>query len=87
MPGLRLKPELLGWLQTRHGLYVDQLPPGDGFGPASITERQALQENRQAFTSRLWEVGFYRDLSDAYISQTVTLRYEIGIDATSAQQP
>lgn len=79
--------ELLSWLRTRYGLYVDQLPPGDGFGPASITERQALQENRQAFTSRLREVGFYRDLSDAYISQTVTPRYEIGLDTSLVQKP
>ena len=26
------------------------------------------------------EVGFYRDLSDAYITQTVTPRYQIGLD-------
>ncbi|MFM7471723.1 MAG: methylation-associated defense system protein MAD7 [Nodosilinea sp.] len=75
--------ELLHWLRTRYGLYIDQLPEGDGFGPAGITDRQALQDNRRAFTSRLREVGFYRDLSDAYISQTVTPRYEIGLDASS----
>ena len=44
---LRLKPELLGWLQTRYGLYVNQLPHSDGFGSTSITERQAFQENRR----------------------------------------
>ncbi|MEM1278496.1 MAG: hypothetical protein AAGG53_00445 [Cyanobacteria bacterium P01_H01_bin.152] len=78
--------ELLSFLRERYGLYVDQLPDGDGFGAASITERQALQENRRAFTSRLREVGFYRDLSDAYISQTVTPRYEIGLETSTAKQ-
>ena len=78
--------ELLRWLQTRYGLYVDQLPEGDGFGPASITDRQALQDNRRAFTSRLREVGFYRDLSDAYISQTVTPRYEIGLEGSGSNR-
>ena len=69
--------ELLEYLRDRYGLYIDQLPTEDGFSAPSIIERQALKENRQAFTDRLREVGFYRDLSDAYITQTVKPRYEI----------
>ena len=34
--------------------------------------------------SRLREIGFYRDLSDAYVTQTVTPRYRIGKDADVA---
>lgn len=73
--------ELLVFLRERYGLYIDQLPRGDGFGVASIADRQALRENAQSFVSRLREVGFYRDLSDAYVAQTITPRYQIATDA------
>lgn len=68
---------LLTWLRERYGLHIDRLPRGDGFGAPSIEDRAALRENTAAFTARLREVGFYRDLSDAYVSQTVTPRYRI----------
>ena len=44
---------------------------------ATIADRKALRENQKAFVSRLREIGFYRDLSDAYVTQTVTPRYRI----------
>jgi hypothetical protein len=69
--------ELLACLRDRYGLYIDQLPQGDGFGPPSITDRQALRSNLSAFIARLREVGFFRDLSDAYVTQTITPRYRI----------
>jgi hypothetical protein len=68
---------LLTWLRERYGLHIDRLPRGDGFGAPSIEDRAALRENTAAFTARLREVGFYRDLSDASVSQTVTPRYRI----------
>lgn len=68
---------LLTWLRERYGLHIDRLPRGDGFGMPSIEDRAALRENTAAFTARLREVGFYRDLSDAHVSQTVTPRYRI----------
>jgi hypothetical protein len=68
---------LMTWLRNRYGLYVDRLPQVDGFGEPSISDRKALRANAQAFTDRLREVGFYRDLSDAYVTQTVTPRYRI----------
>lgn len=68
---------LLTWLRERYGLHIDSLPRGDGFGAPSIEDRAALRDNTAAFTARLREVGFYRDLSDAYVSQTVTPRYRI----------
>ncbi len=73
--------ELLVFLRERYGLYIDQLPRGDGFGAPNITDRQALRENAKSFVSRLREVGFYRDLSDAYVTQTITPRYKIATDA------
>lgn len=75
---------LLLFLRERYGLHIDRLPQGDGFDPPSISDRAALRANLQAFTARLRDVGFYRDLSDAYVTQTVTPRYRIGLDGTSA---
>ena len=69
--------EFLKILRERYGLYIDQLPDGDGFGPAIVTDHSALRENRAAFIARLREIGFYSDLSDAYLAQTITPRYEI----------
>jgi hypothetical protein len=68
---------LLTWLRERYGLYIDRLPRGDGFGAPSMEDRAALRQNTAAFSTRLREVGFYLDLSDAYVSQTVTPRYRI----------
>jgi hypothetical protein len=68
---------LLTFLRERYGLYIDQLPPAEGFGAPSIDDRKALRANVQAFTARLREIGFYRDLSDAYVTQTVVPRYTI----------
>lgn len=68
---------LLAFLRARYGLYIDQLPPGDGFTTPSHDDRAALRANATAFTNRLREIGFYRDLSDAYVTQTVTPRYEV----------
>ena len=69
--------DLLSFLRARYGLYIDQLPPGEGFATPTIDERKALRSNVQAFTGRLREIGFYRDLSDAYVTQTVVPRYTI----------
>lgn len=69
--------DLLAFLRERYGLYIDQLPPGEVFASPTIDERKALRSNVQAFTGRLREIGFYRDLSDAYVTQTVVPRYTI----------
>jgi len=69
--------DLLSFLRERYGLYIDQLPPGEGFSVPTIDERKALRSNVHAFTGRLREIGFYRDLSDAYVTQTVVPRYTI----------
>jgi hypothetical protein len=70
--------ELLGFLRERYGICVDVLPPGDGFGEPSIDDRRALRSNLDALKGRLRELGFFRDLSDAYVTQTITPRYSIG---------
>ena len=76
--------DLLRFLRERYGLYIDQLPQGEGFGMPSIEERKALRQNLQAFTARLREIGFYRDLSDAYVTQTVVPRYAIRPEESGA---
>lgn len=69
--------ELLGFLRQRYGIHIDRLPKGDGFDSTSMGDRKALSENLTAFKGRLREIGFYRDLSDAYVTQTITPRYRI----------
>lgn len=76
--------ELLVFLRERYGIHIDQLPRSDGFATTSIEDRRALRDNVRAFTGRLREVGFYRDLSDAYVTQTITPRYRIA-EAGTAQ--
>jgi len=77
--------DLLSFLRERYGLYIDQLPPSEGFATPTIDERKALRSNVQAFTGRLREIGFYRDLSDAYVTQTVVPRYTIAERAEGAR--
>lgn len=69
--------EFLAVLRRRYGLYIDRLPDGDGFGPASIPDRAALRANESAFTTKLREIGFFADRSDAYLTQTIRSRYAI----------
>jgi hypothetical protein len=78
--------DLLAFLRNRYGLYIDCLPNGDGFDKPSITDLQALKYNKEAFKMRLREIGFFQDLSDAYITQTVTPRYTITQNTTSSKK-
>jgi hypothetical protein len=70
--------EVLDTLRTRYGLYIDTLPSEDGFHGPDLPDRAALRANTAAFVDRLREIGYYRDLSDAYLTQTVTPRFTIG---------
>ncbi|MEV7435279.1 methylation-associated defense system protein MAD7 [Streptomyces griseoviridis] len=74
--------EFLALLRDRYGVYVDRLPTADGFGPAELEEESALRANAEAFTTRLREIGFYDDLSDAYLTQVITPRFSITVDGT-----
>lgn len=69
--------DLLAFLRTRYGLYIDCLPTGEGFDKVGVADYQALSRNKEAFKMRLREIGFFQDLSDAYVTQTVTPRYTI----------
>ncbi|MBX6387504.1 MAG: hypothetical protein IRZ08_00650 [Frankia sp.] len=80
--GLRTVPlrvdEFLTVLKDRYGLYIDEFPPGGDLGRPGIADQAALRANRAAFVARLREIGFYTDLSDAYITQTILPRYRLG---------
>lgn len=69
---------LLLVLRKRYGLFIDRLPIDEGFQEPTIEERQALRANKEAFKDKLREIGFFQDLSDAYITQHVRTRYQIG---------
>lgn len=68
--------ELLAFLKNRYGLHIDRLPEG-AQANGSILDRRALRLNLEAFKRRLREIGFYEDLSDAYVTQKVSPRYAI----------
>lgn len=68
--------ELLAFLRNRYGLHIDRLPEGTQAN-SSILDRRALRLNLEAFKLRLREIGFYEDLSDAYVTQKVSPRYAI----------
>lgn len=69
--------DLLDFLRSRYGLYIDRLPNGEGFNAATIQDRESMRENHEAFKAKLRDIGFFRDLSDAYITQNVSPRYRI----------
>ena len=66
--------DFIDWLQRRYGMYVGKLPDQQ---EGTVTDLKALRENVQEFKHRLREIGFYTDLSDAYISQVIRPRYHI----------
>jgi hypothetical protein len=68
--------ELLAFLRNRYGIHIDQLPKS-AQANSSILDRRALRLNLEAFKRRLREIGFYEDLSDAYVTQKVSPRYAI----------
>jgi hypothetical protein len=67
--------DLLDFLRNRYGLYIDRLPENEQSG--NIADKRALRLNAEAFKRRLREIGFFEDLSDAYITQKVSPRYVI----------
>lgn len=73
--------ELQEFLRERYGIYVDRLPEFDKEHYSdNILNRKAMRRNVEAFKNRLREIGFYEDLSDAYVTQKVYPRYTISIE-------
>ncbi|MEU7633383.1 hypothetical protein AB0C34_25955 [Nocardia sp. NPDC049220] len=78
--------EVLDLLRDRYGLHIDRLPSEDGFAGADVPDQAALRANSAAFIDRLREIGYYRDLSDAYLTQTITPRFTIRADSHGAER-
>ncbi|MBI5068729.1 MAG: hypothetical protein HZB56_10855 [Deltaproteobacteria bacterium] len=70
-----LVDDLVAWIEARYGFVV--APRREALRTASAEEHRAFQGNVRAFRDRLREIGFYVDLSDAYIAQTVRPRYTL----------
>lgn len=68
--------ELLAFLRQRYGFFIDRLPDFKQ-NNGNILDRRALRINLEAFKRRLREIGFYEDLSDAYVTQKLSPRYKI----------
>ncbi|GAB3994175.1 hypothetical protein GCM10029992_07830 [Glycomyces albus] len=87
-PGRSTRPmrvdEFLTVLRERYGLHIDRLPSGDGFGRAGLDDQAALRANREALLDRLRQIGYYRDLSDAHLTQTITPRYSVNTNGAGS---
>ena len=68
---------LMDRIYKRYGLIINGLNHSD-FIDADLDETQAFDENVDAFKQKLRKIGFYNDLSDAYILQKIKPRYDIG---------
>ncbi len=64
--------EFVTWLKERYGFTIVPDWPN-----ATIKDYEAFNDNMQHLKSRLREIGFYTDLSDAYNAQKIRPRYEI----------
>jgi len=61
------------WLKNRYGIYINEWPGGSD----SPEIAKALNNNYEALKSRLRQLGFYTDLSDASNSQVIKPRFKI----------
>lgn len=77
---VRSKPMLiddfLQWLRSRYG-FVVYAPAYRAVPPE---EYNAWRTNERVFRERLQQVGYFTDLSDAFNSQTIRPRFEVGHD-------
>lgn len=68
--------ELVNQIRKRYGLIVNGLSE-DRFDDADLSIHLAFKENMEAFKNKLRQIGFYNDLSDAFILQKIRPRYNI----------
>jgi hypothetical protein len=73
--------ELIDTLEKRYGLFTVRPPKGSN---SDVPTLIAFRSNAEELTTRMREIGFYRTLSDAFISQVVQPRYRI--DTTETRQ-
>ncbi len=70
--------ELITKLRERYGLVINGLNESR-FKNADLQTHLAFKENLDAFKMKLRQIGFYNDLSDAYILQKIRPRYELNV--------
>lgn len=68
--------DLIQNIRDRYGLVINGLSE-DRFSDADLNTNLAFKENVEAFKLKLRQIGFYNDLSDAYILQRIRPRYEL----------
>ncbi len=68
--------ELVSNIRDRYGLVINGLND-ERFADADLQTHLAFKENMEAFKMKLRQIGFYNDLSDAYILQRIRPRYEL----------
>ena len=67
--------ELIAKLRSRYGIVINGLNESR-FNDADLETHLAFKENVDAFKTKLRQIGFYTDLSDAYILQKIRPRYK-----------
>ena len=67
--------ELISKLRERYGIIINGLTE-KRFENADVQTHLAFKENVEAFKNKLRQIGFYSDLSDAYILQKIRPRYK-----------
>jgi hypothetical protein len=70
--------ELVTNIRQRYGLVINGLGE-ERFSEADLQTHLAFKENMDAFKMKLRQIGFYNDLSDAYILQRIRPRYELNL--------
>lgn len=68
--------ELTKQIRDRYGLIINGLSE-EKYKDADVNTHLAFKENMEAFKLKLRQIGFYNDLSDAYILQRIKPRYEL----------
>lgn len=68
--------DLIKSIRERYGLIINGLSE-NRFNSADVNTHLAFKENVEAFKLKLRQIGFYNDLSDAYILQRIRPRYEL----------
>ena len=67
--------ELMEKLKCRYGIIINGLNE-ERFSNADVQVHVAFKENIEALKNKLRQIGFYTDLSDAYILQKIRPRYK-----------
>lgn len=69
--------ELMSLLRSRYGIIINGNGESRFKEDQDLTLQLAFRENAEAFKNKLRQIGFFNDLSDAYILQKIQPRYEI----------